>query len=70
MHFILKKETFIYTMKGNSKIEKYSVENFGIPFFISNSSLKWKEDLHSFGRPGLARPKYDSAKSIFTFLKN
>ena len=37
-------------MKGNSKIEKYFVEIFFIPiFFLSNSSLKWKEDLHSFG---------------------
>ena len=67
MHFIFKKrETFIYTMKGNSKIEKY----FYSIFFLSNSSLKWKEDLHSSNRPALARPQYDSAKSVFEFLKN
>ena len=53
-------------MKGNSKIEKY----FYSIFFLSNSSLKWKEDLHSSNRPALARPQYDSAKSVFEFLKN
>ena len=41
-------------MKGNSKIEKCCVENiFYSIFFLSNSSLKWKEDLHSSGLPWL-----------------